>query len=341
MKTVNASVFMVTNSNLKNGIPNVFTFVNSQARSIKKTGWKIFMGVVDDRTSIKGIVRNIRKLRSEVALESPGLIHAQYGSMTAAISYFIRGKLPLVVSFCGDDLLGTPAPGLGWRWRSRAGRFIGLWAARGANAIIVKSYNLFQALPDNLKTKAIILPNGVDVGFFRPIDQCEARAKLNWPQKGKIVLFNSSHGEDQIRKNLTLARKTIETLSQTISNVSLYFLSKVTSEEVMLMLNAADCLLVTSLHEGSPNIVKEAMSCNLPVVSVPCGDVAQRLSKTNPGYIEPYDPQALSVAIQKVVLAGVRSNGREQLISQGLTVENVAGRLIQIYENVQKDNMRL
>jgi len=207
MKTVNTSVFMVTNSNLKKGIPDVFTFVNSQADSIKKAGWKMHMGVVDDRTSVKGILRNIRKLRSEVVLVKPGLVHAQYGSVTAAISYFIRGKLPLVVSFCGDDILGTASPGIGWRLRSRASRFIGLWAARRANAIIVKSHNLFQALPNSLRAKATILPNGVDVDSFRPIDQREARIKLNWTQQGKVILFNPSWGVDQTRKNPALAKK--------------------------------------------------------------------------------------------------------------------------------------
>lgn len=335
---LDASVFMVTNSNLKDGVPDLFTFVNSQADSIKKAGWKIHMGVVDDRTSVKGILRNIRKLRSEVVLVKPGLVHAQYGSVTAAISYFIRGKLPLVVSFCGDDLLGTPSPGLGWRLRSRAGRFIGLLTAMRANAIIIKSHNLFQALPGILRTKATILPNGVDIDFFRPIDQGEARTKLNWTQKGKVILFNPSWGEDQTRKNPALARKTIEILGRTIPDVSLHMLSKASSEKVMLMLNAADCLIVTSLHEGSPNIVKEAMACNLPVVSVPCGDVAERLSMTSPGYIRPYDANALSIAIKNVFQAGGRSNGREQLIAQGLTIDRIAERLIQIYQNVQEES---
>jgi glycosyltransferase involved in cell wall biosynthesis len=104
------------------------------------------------------------------------------------------------------------------------------------------------------------------------------------------------------------------------------------------MLNAADCLLVTSLHEGSPNIVKEAMACNLPVVSVPCGDVVERLEKTYPGSIRPYDAAALAGAIYEVLKTGRRSNGREQIVIQGLTLAKIAERLVQIYRHVQQKN---
>jgi glycosyltransferase involved in cell wall biosynthesis len=114
--------------------------------------------------------------------------------------------------------------------------------------------------------------------------------------------------------------------------------SDASSEQVRLLLNAADCLLVTSLHEGSPNIVKEAMACNLPVVCVPCGDVAERLEKTYPGGILPYDAAALAGAIYEVLKTGRRSNGREQIVLQGLTLSKIAERLVQIYRRVQQRN---
>src|SRR5262245_15872230 len=116
-------------------------------------------------------------------------------------------------------------------------------------------------------------------------------------------------------------------------------ISNVSSSDVRLMMNAADCLLVTSLHEGSPNIVKEAMACNLPVVSVPCGDVVERLQMTYPGGVAPYDVKTLAEKIDEVLKAGRRSNGRERLIEQGLTTPNVAKSLIQIYADAQQKSL--
>jgi teichuronic acid biosynthesis glycosyltransferase TuaC len=336
------SVFMCMNGNWTNGAWEIPTFVKTQLESLRSAGCQVLMGIVDDRTSVHGILRNIRRLRKHVAHVKPGIVHAQYGSVTAEVANLVRGSLPLIVSFCGEDLLGTPNPGLAWRLRERCARTIGLWAARRAAAIIVKSNNLLQALSPSLRDKAIVLPNGVDTSCFSPMARDDCRAKLGWNRQSKVVLFNASRNasrtENHYRKNPALARATIDLLAKSIPDVSLYMVSNATHEEMPLIMNAADCLLVTSLHEGSPNIVKEAMACNLPVVSVPCGDVSERLSMTRPGAIRPYDTAALAAAIREVLEVGCRSNGREQLIAQGLATTSIAKRLMQIYRHVYERN---
>jgi glycosyltransferase involved in cell wall biosynthesis len=333
-----ASVFMVVAGNWKNEMPAIPTFVKSQVESLRIAGWEVTLGLVDDRTSVQGILQNVRRLRREVSRSRPRLVHAQYGSVTAAIANLIRGPLPLVVSFCGDDLLGTPSPGLHWRVRERCGRAIGLWAARRSATLIVKSDNLLRALPASLRDRAVLLPNGVDMGWFRPMAQDECRSRLGWNLQSKVVLFNASQNENQICKNPTLARAAVDLLAQSIPDVSLYMMSNASQEEVRLLLNAADSLLVTSLHEGSPNIVKEAMACNLPVVSVPCGDVPERLRMTHPGGVCSYDARVLAKALEEVLKAGSRSNGRNELIAQGLTAAKVAERLIQVYRQAQEQH---
>ena len=91
---------------------------------------------------------------------------------------------------------------------------------------------------------------------------------------------------------------------------------------------------MTSLQEGSPNIVREAMACNLPVVAVPCGDVAERLEGVTPGGVYPYDTVELAKDIMAVMTANWRSNGREQLESQGLTTASVTRKLISLYSSL-------
>jgi glycosyltransferase involved in cell wall biosynthesis len=214
---------------------------------------------------------------------------------------------------------------------------IGLAAAYRATVIIVKSRNLLEALPGSLKRKALVLPNGVDLSWFKPLDKFESRVKLGWPRDARVVLFNASDQGNQHVKNVPLARAAVDLLLQTVPAAVLQQMSGASPEEVRWMLNAADCLLVTSLHEGSPNIVKEAMACNLPVVSVPCGDVPERLSGTWPGRICPYDAHILAGAIEEVFKSGSRSNGREQLVVQGLSTTTVAMRLTRIYSRIQRE----
>jgi glycosyltransferase involved in cell wall biosynthesis len=302
--------------------------------SLGEAGWRVIVSVVDDRTSIRGVWRNLRRLKKETAAAQPQIVHAQYGTVTAAVARLVKGDLPFIVSFCGDDLLGTPEPGFHWRVREACSRSIGIWAAGQASAIIVKSRNLFDALPQFLKARATILGNGVDTTWFKPINQEQCRSELNWSMQSKVVLFNGGPHEDRACKNPALAAETVSLLRKSFPNARLHMMTNGSRAEVRLAMNAADCLLVTSLHEGSPNIVKEAMACNLPVVAVPCGDVAERLSGTYPGGIAPYEPSALAERIADVFKSNCRSNGCQQLTAQGLTAPQVAQSLMNIYNSV-------
>lgn len=321
--------FVIAPGSVRDGVS---CLVSEQIASICTSGWDVCLGIVDDRTSPAGILRNVRRLKSEISGKKPLVVHAQYGSVTAAVARLARGGVPLVVSFCGDDLLGTPAPGVAWRLRECLGRAIGIWGARAAAVVIVKSRNLLEALPPDLKDRATVLPNGVDTGWFAPMDRDECRARLRWPQTEKVVLFNASIADNESVKNPALARAAVERIAGRFPGAVLRTISEAGRAEVRLMLNAADCLLVTSLHEGSPNIVKEAMSCNLPVVSVPCGDVAERLKDVSPGGVVSYDADALAVALAEVLGSGRRSNGRENLIVPGLSADSVSRKLIAVYQ---------
>jgi glycosyl transferase family 1 len=248
--------------------------------------------------------------------------------------------LPLVVSFCGSDLLGTPEPGVLWRMRSRVSRSVGLVAAWRAQSLVVKSHNLLTALPTPLRSSAEIIPNGVDDKVFAPLTRADARSKLGWSESQPVVLFNAGvnvHNKDRTCavKNLPLAQAAMSELRQSHPLARLETLSSAPQADVALKMSAADCLLVTSLHEGSPNIVKEAMACNLPVVTVPCGDVEKRLARVQPGCVAPYDAAQLASSIRHVLERSARSNGRDELLRQGLTARAVAQKLGKLYDRLR------
>ncbi len=327
---------MLLSANLKEGAPDIPTFFHQKAEALRQQGWRVTFGVLDDRTSPKGLLRNYRRLKQEVEEHAPDVVHAKYGSTTAAMAHLVRGARPLVVSFVGDDLLGTPLPGLRWRLREWLARRIGWWAARHADAVFVRSENLLQALPVRLRAKASILPDGVALDLFRPLDKAVCRERLGWKPEAKVVLFNAGQGTNQVVKNPALARETVDLLAHADPAVSLHMMAGAGSEEVCWMLNAADCLLVTSLHEGAPKIVQEALACNLPVVSVPCGDVPERLEGVCPGGIGAYEAADLARLVRGVLEAGSRSNGRVRLIEQGLTTRQYAAKAGATYLTIRR-----
>ena len=106
-----------------------------------------------------------------------------------------------------------------------------------------------------------------------------------------------------------------------------------------MYLNAADALVLTSLWEGSPNVIKEAMACNLPIVSTDVGDVKEVIGDTEGCYITSYEPSDVAGKIKLALDFGKRTNGREKI--KHLEINTIAKRIIDVYNEVlQKKSMR-
>ena len=105
--------------------------------------------------------------------------------------------------------------------------------------------------------------------------------------------------------------------------------------EVNQLMCAANCLLLTSRTEGSPQVIKEAMACGCPIVSVDVGDVAERVSGVKGCYVIPSrEPKDIAQAILQSMGNEGRTNGREKIIEMGLSNEQVVEQLKEIYEQV-------
>ena len=108
-----------------------------------------------------------------------------------------------------------------------------------------------------------------------------------------------------------------------------------TRAEVTRWMCAANCLLMTSKTEGSPQVVKEAMACGCPIVSVDVGDVAERTSGVEGCYVVPTrEPKDIAEALRKALAFGGRTNGHERIIEMGLSNEQVAKGLEEMYRTL-------
>ena len=99
-----------------------------------------------------------------------------------------------------------------------------------------------------------------------------------------------------------------------------------------LYYSAADLLLVTSSLEGSPNVVKEAMACNCPIVSTDIADIKEVIGKTKGCYLKNFDPENISDKIKMVLKDRKRTSGREDI--RWLSSDSIAKRVINLYDNV-------
>ena len=106
-------------------------------------------------------------------------------------------------------------------------------------------------------------------------------------------------------------------------------------DDIVIYMCAADVLVLTSLNEGSPNVIKEAMACNCPIVSTDVGDVAWVTGGVDGTYVShSFDTSEITSLLKKSLSFNNRTNGREKLISLGLTVENIAFRIIEVYSSI-------
>ncbi len=278
-------------------------FARRQAQSLERIGVEVREFFLASRTSPFAMTREMRRFRKEIAHFRPDVVHAHFGTATAIFAALGARGIPLVITYRGSDL--NPSEG---GIRSFCGRLLSQIAALAAARIVCVS----SGLRDRLwwrKSRAIVAPSGVDIDVFQPRPKNAARERLGWPQRERVVLFNA--GSNPKVKRLDLAMASVAIARREIPELRLHLLDGNTPPDLIpQLMNASDCLLVTSDSEGSPTVVQEALASDLAVVSVDVGDVAERIRGVQNARLVMRDPAALARAIVELVRTPPPSGGR-------------------------------
>lgn len=293
-----------------------------QIESLRKLGLEM---IVQDMRGLPVVKYGPAIPRMRSRLREVDLIHAHFG-YCGWIGRMQRRK-PLVVSFMGDDLLGTPGANGQTTWFSRWMVQFNRRLARMSDEVIVKS----QEMADVVRPVAChVIANGVDTESFRPIPRDEAKQRLGLRSDQLYVLFPGDPSNP--RKGFALAdaaRKEAEKiLGKAIETLVLWGKNP---DEVPYCMNACNAMWMTSLIEGSPNVVKEAMACNVPVVGVDVGDVAWLLEGIAGYAVCPRDSAILGRVLADRLMESREVGGREAIFKLGLGIDQVAKRVVSIY----------
>jgi glycosyltransferase involved in cell wall biosynthesis len=308
------------------GIPRTTTFIRRQAEFVERAGVELEVFPFHGEKNPYKYVRAWARLRRLLQVKEFDLIHAQFGQ--SGLLAFPK-RVPLVVTFRGSDLLGIVRDGDGTY--SRTGRLLqkaSRFVAQHADAVILVSAHL----ADHFQTAAPVhvIPSGLDFTMFRPIPQGEARQQLGLDPQERLVLFVGRPA--QARKRFTLAQRAVELLNERMP-ARLVVAWQVNHSQVPLYMNACDALIFTSMQEGSPNVVKEALACNLPVVSVKVGDVPERLQDVEGCELCADDqPETIAAALERVLIRNRRVDGQAAVrhLDEGLLTEKV----LDVYRSV-------
>ena len=284
-------------------------FIIEQANSLEKLGVKVNYFVITGK-GILGYLKNLRLFKSKLESLDIELIHAHYG-LSGLLSTLQR-KVPVVITFHGSD--------------------INIWWVRLfsllASYLASKSIFVSRKLSEQLQVEnAEVIPCGVNMDKFTVLDKITAREKLGLDNKKNIILFTSRF--DNKVKNYKLAKNATDLIG---NNHILIELKGYSREELNLLLNAADLLLLTSHSEGSPQIIKEAMACNCPIVATDVGDIKEVISNTDGCYLSSFDPEDVSNKVKNVLSKKSRTKGREKIMN--LDNKLIAERIISVYKNI-------
>ncbi|MEE9271175.1 MAG: glycosyltransferase [Candidatus Krumholzibacteria bacterium] len=320
---------MVTNMYPTDDNPGYGVFIKSQIDSITAAGHDVDVIFIDGRKSSWNYLAAVVRLRRMLKNGRYDVVHAHYG-LSGMVARAQR-RCPVVVSFCGDDLLGTSNGRGGITLKSRLLVWLGQVLAKSADGIILKSEQMKERLAfSSARQRAMVIPNGVDLEMFRPLERGDARDALGMKGDMPYVLFA---GAPRVRvKRFDLAQAAVAIARKVYHDVELVTLDARPQSEVPLYMSACDVMLVTSDSEGSPNMVKEAMACNLPVVSVDAGDAWQVMGDAEHCHRAEREVADIADKLGRVLAVRARSDGRKHIGHLGLGA--VAERVIGVYQEV-------
>ena len=290
------------------------------------------LGVEVDVMSVEGwrrrseYLRAYPRLRRSLRENRYHLIHAYYG--LSGLIAAAQSKVPFVVTFCGDDALGARKRNGGVTAFSKILVKASKSAASRGAAITVKTRQMKDIFPPD--AKVTVIPSGVDLRMFRPMDRESCCRELGLSEDPLKILFLGNTSLPV--KNFPLARDAVDLLKQRGMDAQLMAVSNVTDEEIVLHMNACDCLLITSMSEGSPNIAVESLACNLPIVSVEVGDVRELIDGIEGCRLTSRDPESIADSLRDVLTKRERIPGADAVAH--LDISRIALRILEVYRGV-------
>lgn len=261
-----------------------------------------------------GYLRNVPEICRRIREFQPDLIHAHYG--LSGLCANLQRKVQVITTFHGSDVHS------------------GGWILKLSQlAMCISAYNIFvskKLLEESgyKRENTTIIPCGVSLSDMPMLDREKAKKEIG--RKKTFALFAGAF--DNEVKNVALAQESM----RRIAGAELVELKGYGRQQVNLLMNAADCLLMTSHREGSPQVVKEAMACGTPIVSVDVGDVKEVVGNTEGCFIAERDVDDIAEKIKQALAFKGKTNGRQRIISLGLSNDLVAKQIVSIYNDVLK-----
>ena len=315
-------ILVVTNLYPTERKPQWGVFVKEQIDSLKKTfpdDLKIDVYLIDGSKSKWEYIKALFLLPGIFKKNKYDLIHVHYGLTLVSL---LLVSAPIIVTFHGSDLLTRPV------------KYISKFLKCKIFYAIVVSKNLQKELGCGA-----IIPCGIDVNkFFIPESMMGKYFQKNNQNRHIKVLFPA---DPLVKvKNYPLFKKICDELEKRGKIVREIHLKNIPRDEVPSIYWESDVMLLTSLSEGSPTVIKEAIATKLPFVSVDVGDVREWTDLINFGVIEETrNPKRMAErAIKLLDITCTRGGLDNTMAIERMDITNTARRIKSVYDDVLSSN---
>jgi len=308
--------------------PSMGSFVKSQIDSLVLRGVEVDVLFIRGYKSRWNYLWSIFRVFRQCLQRRYDLVHAHYGlsGLVARVQFFS----PVVVSYCGDDLYGHANKKGNPTRKSLFLVMLHKWLSHFVAAIIVKSKAMATLLP---VPHAVVIPNGVDFDRFRPMDKDACRERLGLNKNALYVLF--PYNPKRMRKNYPGVRRAVELLKGRLNrSVEVLVVHGKPNKLLPWYISAADVMILASCWEGSPNAVKEAMACNLPVVSTAVGDVPELFHGLDGYLLCQATPEDMAEKLESILRNPERTRARGAI--EHLRLSRVAEQVLEVYRSIDK-----
>lgn len=312
---------------------NQLPFVTEQGESLRAAGCEV------DYFLVRGnYIKAVGALKKKIREFKPDIVHAHFG--LSAITAELQGMVPVVTTFHNGETLN---------WHVNL--LSSLFSLRAKHVIYVA-----QHIRDLSYFKArnySIIPCGVQMDQCVEMDKEKARKQLGWDLDKKYILFGGAFSNE--RKNYALLRDAVAQINKQSpitdhkSQIECVEMKNLTRSECVLRMNACDLFALPSHSEGSPQALKEAMACNCPIVATDVADIKHLLGDLPGHYVLPnkkgnaawwvgdeHSVEELAELLKNALAFEGRTQGRQRILKLELSNEQVAKKIIIIYNKILK-----
>lgn len=293
-------------------INHILPFVYEQGEALRKQGLDVDYFLIEG-SGFLSYFKNIAPLKRKIGEFNPDIIHAHYG--LSGLTAVLQREVPVVTTFHNGETLGFKQ------------NFISSVASLFNKHTIYVAQHVYDKSLFKRKTNYTIMPCGVTLDDLPQLDFHKTREKLGFRPDTKYILFGGAFSNP--RKNYPLLKKALSLIDDIkIEVIEMKGLNRAQTTELMC---ACDLFALPTKSEGSPQALKEAMACGCPIVATDVADIKYLLGDVAGHFICNFEPEDVADKVRKALMFNERTKGRERIIELGLTNEQVAKKIMTIY----------